>query len=120
MKHTFTPFEGKNERVSFMDLIFGNCFLENDFGCYLAQPSPVLANTQLELLPSPTGENDVCKISGSSISMSVVHSHSTYDVWTLCFLWFEETRGIWSWLWFSRPATEKTSDLKPPRIRVHE
>jgi len=68
------------------NLVFGNCFLETDLGCYLAQPSRVPPNTQLELLPSPTGKNHICIVSSSSnSSTSVTHSPCVYDVWALYF-----------------------------------
>lgn len=82
MKHIVTPFEGKHEPVALVDLIFGNFFLETDLGCYIAQPSPVPPETQLDLLPSPTSTNDLCTVgSNSSINISVGPSSCTYDVW---------------------------------------
>jgi len=83
MKHTVTPFEGKNGLVAFTDLIFGSCFLETNIGCYLAKPSLVLPDTQLEVLPSPIGTSDLCTVDSSSTSVG--HSSCIYYVLTLYF-----------------------------------
>ena len=82
-------------------------------GCYLAQPSPVPPDTQSELPPSPTSENDICIVSSNSNnSISVVCSPCRYDMWTLYFDG-SKTGGLWRWLRFSRPTIEKTLDLRP-------
>lgn len=83
MKHIVTPFKGKNEPVAFADLIFGNCFLETKPGWYHVLPSLVPPNTQLELLPSPTGANDLCILDSSSSNVGC--RYYTYDVCTLFF-----------------------------------
>lgn len=87
MKHMITPFKGKNEAVGFVDLIFGIYFLEIDLGCYLAQPCPVPPEMQLDLIPSPTGGNDIFTVSSSSINSSTnaVHCPCTYNIWTIYF-----------------------------------
>lgn len=85
MKHNVTPLNRQNEPMAFAELIFGNCFLETQLGCYLAQPSLVQPDTQLDLLPSPTGENDHCRVSSNNNSTSVVPSPCTYDMCTLYF-----------------------------------
>lgn len=74
MKHTITPLDRHNELMAFAKLLFGNYFLETQLGCYLAQPSLV-----------PTGDNELCTISISCRSTSVVPSPYTYDIWTLNF-----------------------------------
>ena len=83
MKHTITPFEGKNKVIAFANLIFGNFFLETDPGCYLAQPSLVQLDTQLELLPSPISGNDLCTIDISSASVG--YSSGISNFWILYF-----------------------------------
>lgn len=83
MKHAITPYEGHNKPIVFADLNFGNLFLENDLGCYLAQPSLVPLETQLELLPSPIVGNDLCTINISSTSVG--HISSISDSWVLYF-----------------------------------
>ena len=85
MKHTVTPLEGYNDPISFVDLIFKNCFLETDYWSQQDEPSLVPLDTQLELLPcSPVGENesyniDVHSDSNSSIGSSLVAN----NIWTL-------------------------------------
>lgn len=111
MKHSITPFEGKNELVALADLIFGNFFLKTNLGFYLAQPSLVIPGTQLELLPSPTGANELFIVDSSGVGTSVGRSSCTYDVWNF-FLQFKDTRGLWSWSCFSRTVTEKKPTLK--------
>jgi len=86
MKHIVTTLNSHNELVAFVELIFGNCVPETQLGCYPTQPSLVPPATQLELLSSPTGENDICTVSSNSNnSTSLVCSPSTYDMWNLYF-----------------------------------
>jgi len=84
MKHTMTQLEGKNEPMGFMDVIFGNYFLEVDHGCYLAEPSPIPPYTELELLPwNPIGGNDLCIVNVDSSSIG--HSSRFFNNWILYF-----------------------------------
>lgn len=83
MKHTITPLNGQNETMDFGELIFDNYFLETQLGCYLVQPSPIPPDTQLEFVPNPNSENDICKVSISNKKTNVIPSPYTYDMWTL-------------------------------------
>lgn len=66
--------------------------METQLGCYLAEPSPVPPNTHLDLIPCPTGDNEICTISSSS-STSAVISPCTYDMWTMYFDGSETKEG---------------------------
>jgi hypothetical protein len=50
MKHTITKLEGENEPIHFSHTTLGNCFLEDDHGCYVAQPSSFKKDEQSKLL----------------------------------------------------------------------
>lgn len=70
MKHNVTALNEENEPLDFIELMFDNCFMETQLGCYLAEPSPAPLDTQLGLLPCPTGENETCIVVCNSISSS--------------------------------------------------
>lgn len=84
MKHTMTPLNGHNQLMGFAELLFGNYFLETRLGCYLTEPSLVPPDTQLDLLPCPTCDNETYTVSSSS-STSAVSRPCTYDMWTMYF-----------------------------------
>jgi len=85
MKYIATPLEGHNELTDFVDLIFGNCFLEIDHMFFQAQPSPVPSDTKLELLHyTSIISNEFCSIdvhSNNSIGTGLVVD----NIWTLYF-----------------------------------
>lgn len=44
MKHNVTPLNGENEPLAFAELMFGNCFLQKTWECYLKWPIPTTLN----------------------------------------------------------------------------
>lgn len=70
MKHIVTTHEAYKELIRLAQEIFRNGFLEVYLGCYLAQPSSVPPDTELELFPcNPASANDLCNIDVNTSSV---------------------------------------------------